>query len=35
MIKIANTQFWVHDQEEALRFYTRTLGWSGRPDSQA
>jgi len=23
MIKIANAQFWVHDQEEALAFYTR------------
>jgi len=26
MIKIANAQFWVHDQDEALRFYTKTLG---------
>ncbi|HUN37744.1 MAG TPA: VOC family protein [Trebonia sp.] len=32
MIKIANTQFWVHDQEEALLFYTRTLGWEVRAD---
>jgi predicted enzyme related to lactoylglutathione lyase len=32
MIKIANTQFWVHDQEEALAFYTRTLGWDVRAD---
>jgi predicted enzyme related to lactoylglutathione lyase len=32
MIKIANTQFWVHDQEEALAFYTRTLGWDVRSD---
>ncbi|MGW1801624.1 VOC family protein [Streptomyces sp. NPDC001984] len=32
MIKIANTQFWVHDQEEALAFYTRTLGWEVRAD---
>jgi len=32
MIKIANTQFWVHDQEEALRFYTKTLGWEVRAD---
>ena len=23
MIKIANAQFWVHDQDEALAFYTR------------
>ena len=27
MIKIANAQFWVHDQDEALQFYTKTLGW--------
>ena len=26
-IRIANTQFWVRDQEEALDFYTGTLGW--------
>jgi predicted enzyme related to lactoylglutathione lyase len=32
MIKIANTQFWVHDHEEALAFYTRTLGWEVRAD---
>src|SRR6185436_19475863 len=32
MIKIANTQFWVHDQDEALAFYTRTLGWEVRAD---
>ena len=32
MIKIANTQFWVHDQDEALEFYTRTLGWEVRSD---
>ena len=32
MIRIANTQFWVHDQDEALRFYTRTLGWEVRAD---
>ena len=30
MIKIANAQFWVHDQDEALAFYTRTLGWEVR-----
>jgi predicted enzyme related to lactoylglutathione lyase len=30
MITIANAQFWVHDQEEALAFYTRTLGWEVR-----
>jgi len=33
MIKIANVQFWVHDQDEALRFYTKTLGWEVRPTS--
>ena len=32
MIRIANAQFWVHDQEEALDFYTRTLGWEVRSD---
>lgn len=32
MIRIANTQLWVHDQDEALAFYTRTLGWEVRSD---
>jgi len=32
MIRIANAQFWVHDQDEALEFYTRTLGWEVRAD---
>jgi catechol 2,3-dioxygenase-like lactoylglutathione lyase family enzyme len=32
MIKIANTQFWVHDQDEALHFYTKTLGWEVQAD---
>jgi catechol 2,3-dioxygenase-like lactoylglutathione lyase family enzyme len=32
MIKIANAQFWVHDQDEALNFYTRVLGWEVRAD---
>jgi predicted enzyme related to lactoylglutathione lyase len=32
VIKIANTQFWVHDQDEALNFYTKTLGWEVRAD---
>jgi predicted enzyme related to lactoylglutathione lyase len=32
MIKIANVQFWVHDQDEALQFYTKTLGWEVRAD---
>jgi predicted enzyme related to lactoylglutathione lyase len=32
MIKIANTQLWVHDQDEALAFYTEKLGWEIRSD---
>lgn len=32
MDRIANAQFWVHDQDEALAFYTRTLGWEVRAD---
>jgi catechol 2,3-dioxygenase-like lactoylglutathione lyase family enzyme len=32
VIKIANAQFWVHDQDEALAFYTGTLGWEVRAD---
>jgi catechol 2,3-dioxygenase-like lactoylglutathione lyase family enzyme len=32
MIRIANAQFWVHDQDEALAFYTRRLGWEVRAD---
>jgi uncharacterized glyoxalase superfamily protein PhnB len=32
MIKIANAQLWVHDQEEALAFYTRKLGFEVRAD---
>jgi len=32
MIRIANAQFWVHDQQEALAFYTRALGWEVRAD---
>jgi catechol 2,3-dioxygenase-like lactoylglutathione lyase family enzyme len=32
MITIANAQFLVHDQDEALAFYTRTLGWEVRSD---
>jgi len=32
MIKIANTQLWVHDQEEALAFYTEKLGLEVRAD---
>ncbi len=32
MIRIANSQFWVHDQDEALDFCTKTLGWEVRAD---
>jgi uncharacterized glyoxalase superfamily protein PhnB len=32
MIKIANTQLWVHDQEEALTFYTQKVGMEVRAD---
>ena len=32
MIKIANSQLWVHDQDEALAFYTEKLGWEVRAD---
>jgi predicted enzyme related to lactoylglutathione lyase len=32
MIRIANAQFWVRDQVEALDFYTRVLGWEVRSD---
>jgi predicted enzyme related to lactoylglutathione lyase len=32
MISIANTQVWVHDQDEALEFYTKKLGMEVRLD---
>jgi catechol 2,3-dioxygenase-like lactoylglutathione lyase family enzyme len=32
MIKIAATQLWVHDQDEALAFYTQKLGMEVRSD---
>jgi len=32
MIKLATAQVWVHDQDEALAFYTRKLGWEVRSD---
>jgi predicted enzyme related to lactoylglutathione lyase len=32
MIRIANAQLWVHDQEEALAFYTKKLGMEVRSD---
>ena len=31
-MKIANTQLWVHDQDEALAFYTQKLGFEVRND---
>jgi predicted enzyme related to lactoylglutathione lyase len=31
-VKIANSQLWVHDQDEALAFYTEKLGWEVRSD---
>jgi uncharacterized glyoxalase superfamily protein PhnB len=33
MIKIANAQVWVHDQDEALEFYTKKLGMEVRMDA--
>jgi predicted enzyme related to lactoylglutathione lyase len=32
MIKIANAQLWVHDQDEALAFYTEKVGFEIRND---
>ena|SRR5664279_4495283 len=32
MIRIANAQLWVHDQNEALEFYTRKVGMEVRAD---
>jgi predicted enzyme related to lactoylglutathione lyase len=32
MIKIANAQLWVHDQDEALAFYTQKVGMEVRAD---
>ncbi len=32
MIKIANAQLWVHDQDEALAFYTQKVGMEVRSD---
>ena len=31
-MRIANAQVWVHDQDEALEFYTKTLGMDVRVD---
>ena len=33
MIKISTAQVWVHDQDEALAFYTEKLGWEVRSDA--
>ena len=32
MIKLSNAQLWVHDQDEALAFYTKKLGFEVRAD---
>jgi catechol 2,3-dioxygenase-like lactoylglutathione lyase family enzyme len=32
MFRLANAQLWVHDQEEALDFYTKKLGMEVRAD---
>ena len=32
MIKLSNAQLWVHDQDEALAFYTEKLGMEVRDD---
>jgi catechol 2,3-dioxygenase-like lactoylglutathione lyase family enzyme len=32
MFRIATAQLWVHDQDEALEFYTRKLGMEVRDD---
>jgi catechol 2,3-dioxygenase-like lactoylglutathione lyase family enzyme len=33
MIRIANAQLWVHDQDEALAFYTQKVGMEVRADA--
>ena len=32
MIRLSTTQLWVHDQDEALAFYTDKLGWEVQTD---
>jgi predicted enzyme related to lactoylglutathione lyase len=32
MMKVSAAQLWVHDQDEALAFYTQKLGWEVRAD---
>ena len=33
MMRIAYALLWVHDQDEALAFYTEKLGWEVRADA--
>ena len=33
MMKITNAQLWVHDQDEALAFYTDKVGMEVRSDA--
>ena len=33
MIRLNSAQLWVHDQDEALAFYTGKLGWEVRSDA--
>ena len=33
MIRLTNAQLWVHDQDEALAFYTQKLGMEVRADA--
>jgi catechol 2,3-dioxygenase-like lactoylglutathione lyase family enzyme len=33
MYRIANAQLWVHDQDQALEFYTKKLGMEVRSDA--
>jgi predicted enzyme related to lactoylglutathione lyase len=32
MIRVSNGQVWVHDQDEALEFWTKKVGWEVRAD---
>jgi predicted enzyme related to lactoylglutathione lyase len=32
MMRISTAQLWVHDQNEALAFYTEKMGWEVRSD---
>jgi predicted enzyme related to lactoylglutathione lyase len=31
-VRVANAQLWVHDQDEALEFWTKKIGWEVRAD---